>query len=379
MRLVVDANPLFPLSAGLGPTGVGRWTAGSVSSLARAAPDWQIDLVAFHLRDAEMDVSWMGPNVSFHLVRFSNRAYRKLRAVDLLPNLERFLGHVDAMLGPAYVTWKGRRLAEIPVIHDLTYLRFPGYVSRRNLWYLRWLVPKVLKRAARVVTVSNPMADEIVEAYGIERSRIAVVPNGIDGRFKPGSPRPDLQLPDSYLLYLGTLEPRKNLRGVLDAYARLKRRRPDVPQLVVAGGAGWRTGSFLDQLTDLVSRGEVIRLGFVDDAHLPGLYANADALIFPSFYEGFGLPVVEAMASGCPVITTDRGGLSEVASDAALLVDPSDPGDIARGIEELLDRPDRRSRLIDAGVERAARYTWEAAGLALRDAVESAVAAKTGK
>jgi glycosyltransferase involved in cell wall biosynthesis len=377
MKVVVDANPLFPLSAELGPTGVGRWTAGAVSSLARIAPDWDIQLVAFHLRAATLDTSYMGPNVSFKQIRFSNRLHRKLMVLGLSPHLERFLGPADVMLAPGFVTWPGRAIAEVPVIHDLTYLHFPHFVSRRNLYYLRAVMPRVLKRAAMVVTVSDTVRAEIIERFALPEDRTAVVPNGFDeqhfGR-NAGWPQSDVGLPPSYLLFVGTLEPRKNLGRVLDALDRLRATRADVPPLVIVGGQGWRNDDISHRLEAARDRGEVHLVGYVNDRDLAPLYSGARALVFPSLYEGFGLPLLEAMASGCPAIVSDRGALREVAGDAALMVDPEDPGAITGAIEKVLDDTALTAALATAGRARASEYTWERAGHALKDALERAVA-----
>jgi alpha-1,3-rhamnosyl/mannosyltransferase len=183
-------------------------------------------------------------------------------------------------------------------------------------------------------------------------------------------------VPDRYLLAVGTLEPRKNLPGVLAAHNLLRASRPDAPPLVIAGAAGWRTGGLSDELRKLSEGGSVRWLGYVDDAELKALYTHAAGLLFCPFYEGFGLPVLEAMAAGCPVIATDRGAVREVAGDAALLVDPAAAGEIATAAARLLDEPALRARLVNGGRARAAAYPWRQTGERLREAVEQAVELK---
>lgn len=387
MRIIVDANPMFPLSPQLGPTGVGRWTAGAISALARSAPEWQIDLVAFHLRTARLDVSWMGPNVDFRLLRFSNRTSRQMNVLGMFPPIDLFLGKADALIGPAYVTWRSRSAAEVPVLHDLTHLRFPQFVSKRNLRYLRMAVPKVLRRAAAIVTVTETMRAEIVNAYGVSEERVSVVPNGCDRSLfterpvkeslDPGQSPGGLgsHIGQPYLLFVGTLEPRKNITGLLDALDILAERGVVPPQLVIAGGSGWRTEQIDRALAARQEEGRVRLLGYVPDDELPGLYRGATALLFPSHYEGFGLPVLEAMASGCPVVAAARGGVPDVVGDAGLLVEP-DPTSLADAIERVLREPSLRARLRSKGLERAKLFTWEKSGLALRQVIEGAVEAK---
>ena len=376
VRVVVDANPLFPLSESLGPTGVGRWTAGAISALAREAPDWEIDLLAFHMRRTTLDTSWMGPNVSFRLVRFSNRLHRRLMVARVMPALENFVGPADAMIGPAFVSWPTKDAAELPVVHDLTWLRYPEFVSRRNLWYLRVMMPRVLRRAALVLTVSESIKSEITERLGVPPELIRVVPNGCDladsGR---GEISPDV--PASYFLFVGTLEPRKNLQGVLTAHRKLRSERSDVPPLVVVGGLGWRSGEIPKLIHEEEASGNLITLGYVPDQSLLSLYENAIALVFPSFYEGFGLPALEAMAAGTPVIASDRGGLPEVVGHAGLVIDPDDPSAIAEAMERVLIDPELRSSLRLKGIERAESFTWAHAGVALRGAIEESIRART--
>jgi glycosyltransferase involved in cell wall biosynthesis len=226
---------------------------------------------------------------------------------------------------------------------------------------------RFVRSAAVVVTVSEAIKKEIVDEFKVSPDDVVVVSPGVDAaRFGHGNPRPK-DLPDRYLLFVGTIEPRKNLRNVLKAYALLRDRLEDPPALVVAGGRGWRDA----QLPELPSG--VHMLGYVEQSDLAGMYSNAEALVFPSFYEGFGLPIVEAMAAGTAVITSGRGALAEVAGEAALFVDPDDPVDIASALQDIVEKPDLRADLISKGAVRVRSYTWEKTGIALRAAIERAV------
>ena len=368
MKLLVDGRPLLPIAPGLGPTGVGRWTAGVLKGLADVAPEWDITVGLVTREAPDLDVGSFGPRASLRSARWPERWFRRATFLGLQPPVARALGPADVMLGPDFVTWRGP-FAELPVIHDLAFVRFPGSVQRKNLIYLRRLVPRVLRRAAGVVTVSETMRAEISDHFGFERERIFVVPNGCD----PTEPTGASGFDPGYLLSVGTLEPRKNLGRLLDAYEVLRSRRPDIPPLVVAGGPGWRNAGELAARIAAVPG--VTALGYVPDERLAALYRDASALVFPSLYEGFGLPVVEAMAAGLPVVTSDRGALGEVAGDAALFVDPLDPEAIAAGIDRILDDAPLRARLADAGRLRAQGFTWTGSGAALLAALEAAAAA----
>ncbi|HEX5830191.1 MAG TPA: glycosyltransferase family 1 protein, partial [Gemmatimonadaceae bacterium] len=199
--------------------------------------------------------------------------------------------------------------------------------------------------ADRVICVSEASADDVVRLGGVPAERVRVIPNAVDDRFAGPAPLAPV-VPGPYVLFVGTPEPRKNLPRLFEAVRR--RRGAGAPeQLVLAGGQGWGNVRLANALV----------LGEVDDETLHALYAHASCLVLPSLHEGFGIPVVEAMAAGCPVVASRVGGLPEVCGDAAVLVDPYDPDDIARGIDDAIRGADR---LRERGRRRAERYSWDA-------------------
>lgn len=337
-----------------------------------AAPDWSVDLVLIR-REGSIDASTFGPGFRFVPVRRSEQWHRRLSVVGLSPKIDRLVGRPDAVLGPAFVTWKSDA-AEMPVIHDLTYVRHPGFLSPRNLWFMRAVLTRSVKRADVVITVSNAVREELSEHYGIDPERIAVVPNGYDEHLVDAGQGalPD-GVPKDFLLFVGTKEPRKNLERTLEAHA-LARSRSGllIPPLVIVGGKGWKDERVNAALARAPAE-SVIQTGYIDDASLFALYRSARALVFPSLYEGFGLPVLEAMANRCPVVTAAVGGVPEVAEDAAIYVDPLDPASIAQGIVDVITDESLRSLLVARGERRAEAYTWIASGARLKAAVERAV------
>lgn len=342
-------------------------------ALAGIAPDWELVLIVGRNRDPQqIDVESFGANAQVARLPFSDRTGRGLQLAGLLPRLERTTGDVDAVLGPSYATWPARA-PTVMVVHDLAYVRYPSFVAPKNLLFLRAVMRRSVRRSAMVATVTATMQAEVTAHYGVAPERTTVIPNGCDHEvFRPAARRPDLDLPESFLLAVGTLEPRKNLSGVLAAHRALRARWPDAPDLVVAGGPGWRTRGLGFEIDELNQTPGVKWLGFASDETLAGLYSNALALVLPSHYEGFGLPVLEAMASGCPVVTSRRGGLPEVAGDAALYVDPDDVTDISSGMERVARDPTLRETIRSKGFERARAYTWDAAGHALKATIERA-------
>jgi glycosyltransferase involved in cell wall biosynthesis len=257
-------------------------------------------------------------------------------------------------------TWT-RRLPLAVTVHDLLPLRFPRLFPRATVAHTR-ISARALASADRVLTNSEHTRAEVIELLDLAPERVVATPFGVDQRFRPApvdrdwlSERFDIRGP--YVLAVGTLEPRKNLEGVLRAYDLLERDFPD-HACVVVGGKGWRDRTLGTALSR--PRERLVATGFVEDEDLVRLYSGADCFVFPSFAEGFGLPVLEAMACGAPVVTSDRSSLPEVAGDAAILVDPDEPEAIAAGIRRVLASPERAARLRARGLERAAGFSWRA-------------------
>jgi len=249
-------------------------------------------------------------------------------------------------------TFRGPVRSDVPVVvtvHDLAVLRHPGTFNQWTRRYSRLAVPRVARSARRVIAVSEFTRGEIVELLGVPAERIDIVPNAVGPPFVANGPAAE----GEYVLAVGTLEPRKNLAAAQRAAQRL-----GVP-LKVVGARGWG---------DVQVDGW---LGRVSDDELAALYRGAQCLVYPSLYEGFGIPVLEAMACATPVVTGAGGATEEVAGGAAVLVDPRDPASIATGIEEAAAR---REELRDLGLERAARFTWERVAAETRAVYERAAA-----
>lgn len=247
---------------------------------------------------------------------------------------------------------------QVVTIHDCAFVDHPEAFSRLFAAWYGWLIPRLARRARRVITVSKFSAERLAMVCKLPPERIDVVYNGVGAHMRPAAPetiadvRRRLSLPERYVLSLGSLEPRKNLRRLLEAWSRLKRR--DVG-LVLAGG---ESSVFRSAGIDVLPVG-VQLAGYVADADLPALYSGAEAFVYPSLYEGFGLTVLEAMACGAPVVCSGTTALPEVTGDAAIAVDPMNIDDIADGIERLLSDGPLRERLRQLGLARAAEFTWD--------------------
>ena len=381
MKLIFDTAPLTEPAPATGLTGVGRWTLGAIAGLSAAAPEWSIRGVGVSLRPLAPQATAVGPRVALKQIRFSSRAFKLLEYARVLPPMEFFVGEIDAMLGNGYVNRRSRRAADIPVIYDLSVIRFPETHPNSRVWYIAKQLKGTLERATLIVTISESVRREISERFGIDEKLIWVAPPGSESLgLNSSTGSIDLRsLPDEYLLSVGTLEPRKNLARLLEAHSRLSARHQGFPPLVVAGGRGWRSEEFSTLLQSGIASGTVRLLGYVDDEALSTLYRNATALVYPSLYEGFGMPVVEALAAGCPVITSNSSGTAEAAGNAALLVDPRSIDEIENAISRLVDDEPLRLKLKALGIERALEFSWSRTGACLKRAIETAVALKSGR
>lgn len=256
------------------------------------------------------------------------------------------------------------RMRTVMTLHDLAFRVHPETHRRPNRWYLRVAMPRMLRAADAVIAVSQATARDAVRLYGVSEERLHVIPEGVEARFCPAPPGEQARVRAAYgvsapfLLHVGTIEPRKNLTTLLQAYHALRAQRSDVG-LALVGRRGWLSEPFFRALRGLGLEGEVRLLGAVPDADLIALYSAAEVFVFPSLYEGFGLPVLEAMACGTPVVCADNSSLPEVAGDAALLVPATDVARLTAAIRRVLDDAALRRELRAKGLRRAAGFTWE--------------------
>lgn len=279
--------------------------------------------------------------------------------------------HCPALVGPML---GGRPF--VVTVHDLSYHHYPDAFRPANRSYLRILGERSVRRARRVIAVSQSTKDDLIEHYGLPAGRVDVVHHGVDEAFRP-LPADEVAAfcarqgtPERFLLFVGTLEPRKNVVRLVEAYARLPR---SCPPLVLVGGKGWLYDEVFRRVEELGLAGRVRPAGYVPAEDLPCWYNAAEALVYPSLYEGFGLPPLEAMACGTPVISSTASSLPEVVGDAGLLVDPEDVDALAAAMDRVLADAGLRERMRAAGLERARRFTWEGAARKTADTYRRAL------
>lgn len=271
----------------------------------------------------------------------------------------------DVVLGPNFFAPLWGRFRTAVMVHDLTFRRHPETMALAKRSYYRMMVRRSLRRASVVLVSTRTVARELIEFAPEIESRIWLTPEGVSpGYLENGDCREVTRRRPSgrrrrHFLFVGTLEPRKNLARLLGAHGSLCRSDPDFPALRVVGGKGWEDEGIQRAIRGHSDPSRLHRLGYCEPDRLKAEYDSALALVFPSLYEGFGLPALEAMARGCPVLTSLGIATEEVAGGAALLVDPLDQGEIERGLARLATDRELRNSLAEAGCRRAAEFSWE--------------------
>ncbi len=368
MRLALDATAL------LGPrTGVGTMTAEIAERLAaRSEVDLRLFAVSWRGRDDLAAVAPPGATVVRRPL-----AARPLRAAWLRseqPPIEWLVGATDVVHGPNFVVPPARRAARVVTVHDLTVVRFPELCTADTLQY-----PPLLRRAvahgAWVHTVSEHVAEEVRDWLDVPAERVVAIPNGVTP-VVGGDPAKGRRLAghDRYVLALGTIEPRKDFPTLVEAFDELAGEDPDLG-LVIAGPDGWGTADLADALRHAHHADRITRLGFVEPPVRASLLRGAAAFAYPSVYEGFGLPPLEAMSADVPVVVTAAGAVPEVVGDAARVVPVGDPGALAGALAEVLTDDAAAARLVQAGHARVARFSWDATVDGLVDLYRRASAA----
>jgi glycosyltransferase involved in cell wall biosynthesis len=363
MRIGIDGKVMSSRAGGIGTSAFNL-----VRSCLRVAADCypQLEFVIFTgprtrlegIHGANCTVDERFRDIESSLLRLLFFIPRGLRAqrIDVFHGLD----HIGVPLF-------GKVGRYVATIHDMIPLLWPQWVTRKHRVVVTAAYHRLRQQADVVIAPSEATKADIVRYLRIDPQRIAVIPWGCDERFQPtgdrerfAAVRQRYRLPARYLLFVGTLEPRKNLTTLLHAYAVLRAEgRDEGLKLVVAGRTGWLYADIFDTVKTLDLDKDVIFTGFVDDEDIPDLYRGAQLFVFPSLYEGFGLPILEAMASGVAVVTSDTASMPEVAGDAALLVDPHDPKAMAEGIARVLTEERLREVLTQKGLARARCFTWD--------------------
>ncbi len=254
----------------------------------------------------------------------------------------------------------------IPTIYDLSHLRYPQFHPKERKQWLDDNLSATIENSTAIIAISEFSKQEIIDVFGINEEKITIVQPAVSDLFRQNhSPQTiqeihhHYQLPKQFILSVGTLEPRKNLTGLLSSYKKLPEKIKNTCPLVIVGCNGWLSSEIEQIMNPLLEKGHVIRLGYVSQQHLPILYAAATLFVYISHYEGYGMPIAEAMCSGTPVITSSVTSMPEVAGGCAQLVEPNDSEQVSIDIQELLENKSMRKNLIHSAKIKSADYTWE--------------------
>lgn len=361
MRISIDYTPALRQYAG-----IGRYTRNLTAALAEIDRENAYTLFCM---GAAPESAAFPPNFRVRTTRVPSRwltaGWHKLRLplpVELLAGSSDIYHSMDFTLPPLH------RARGVVTIHDLSYLRLPAVADPGLRNYLLQAVPRALTRAAHIVADSTHTKLDIQELLDVPAAKISVVPGGVETRFHPvhdtaqlASVRSRYGLPKKFILFVGTLEPRKNLPRLISAFGQARRGAALPHRLIIAGRQGWLFEEIYQRVETERLDDAVQFIGYTQDADLPALYTLADFVAFPSLYEGFGLPPLEAMACGTPVVTGDNSSLPEAVGDAALLVDVEDADALADALVRAATDESLRSRLSVLGPQQAAHFTWGAA------------------
>jgi glycosyltransferase involved in cell wall biosynthesis len=325
--------------------------------------------------DPRLEIDWPGVRISDHRVPVSvlNLVWHNIEwpPVEWLAK-----NHYDVVLSSHPLLMPSRRAARVVTIHDIDFLRRPERTQRAIRRDYPRLAALHARRADRVIVPSQYTAREVSQVLGVPPAQISLCPPGAPQWRDPIAGRTTPARHDGYVLFMGTLEPRKNVSLLLAAYERLLARRVSVPKLVLAGSAGPEARAWLDALSRPPLAGHVEHIGYVTEEDRQRVYSGARMLVLPSFNEGFGMPVLEAMSLGIPVIVSDRGALPELVGDAGLLVSPESEDSLASAVERLLTDDRLIETLTQRGRERARQFDWHQTARAIHRAFEEAVDAR---
>ena len=367
MRIVIDHRPALRAR-----TGVGEYVHRTACALTRQFPDDSLTLFTSSWKDRPspgLAAECPGARVSDHRLPVSalNFMWHRLEwpPIELVTQ-----SRYDVTFSPHPLMMPSRKAASVVMIHDLDFLRHPERTYREIRRDYPRLARQHARRASRLIVPSKYTAADVVQEFGVPPNRIAVCPPGTPEWREPVQPRLAM---DGYILFVGTLEQRKNIGGLLDAYRLLRARRHNPPKLVLAGAAGADAQPWFDAIARPPLAGHVEYVGYLPDDQRQRVYAGARLLVLPSHEEGFGMPALEAMSLGIPVVGTNRGAVPELLGDAGRLIDPGDVESIVTALDHLLTDDDLAQALGWRGLERSRGFRWAETARAVHMALQHAV------
>ncbi|MCK4649384.1 glycosyltransferase family 4 protein [bacterium] len=362
MRIAID----FRSTIGQ-PAGIGRFTNNLVKQIALLGSKNEYILYSFYPKMPNKEIKEFikkHPNLSLKTNPVPGRIMRYLWDYFKIP-IEFSIGEVDIIHIMDFLIPNIKKARLIVTVHDISSILFPQWHTRYTRRWVKDRIYLAKEKAHKIIVDSVHTKKDLVRTLGVSEDLIAVIYGGVGEQFQPIKDRETLKqikkrykIRDKYLLFLGTLEPRKNILGLIRAFHKIKNRFPNY-QLVIAGKRGWKFQEIFKTVGELRLEDKVIFTGYLPEEDIPSLYSGAELFIYPTLYEGFGFPPLEAMACGTPVITSNLSSLPEVMGEAGILIDPNNIDELARAIESALSNEDLKRELRAKGVRQAAKFSWK--------------------
>jgi len=354
-------------------SGIEEYTINLLSRLLSLDKNIKFKLFYNAFNQVELDYDWLRlPNVELKKFRWPNRFVFDPAAKFLkLPKIDRMLGGCDVFFAPHFLLSPvSQKCRKVVTFHDLSFEYFPDFFSWRKRFWHNSLAPRQRAlEANKIIAVSQSTKDDLVSLYSLSTEKIKVIYSGIESRLgkkeitneQKLAIRKKYNLPEDFILYFGTLEPRKNLVGLIQSYEAFRQQTGGDKKysLVIAGNSGWLCDDIFAQAKKSNFATDIIFTGFIDPADKVYLYNLASLFVYPSFFEGFGFPPLEAMACGVPVICSHTSSFPEVVGEAALMIDPYNFDEIAWAMKEVLNDKELRQDLIEDGLARVNNFSWD--------------------
>lgn len=378
MKIYIEGSPLLN-----NRSGVGQYTKRLTEAMAKLSNDeFSVFGFRFFTKPVPKNVFEPSSGIKYRFVRFlPGRVYNLMFKLGIAPPVDVLtFSRPDIVWYPNFAVWPILRSStkKIVTIYDLSYINYGQLSSPKNRDFLIKFVPRAIKKADKVVTISENSKREICKEYGLSPSEVSVVAPAVDpSEYFPRSAgevsatRKKYALPSKYILFTGTLEPRKNVIGLLNAYAGLPDNLRAEYGLVLVGGKGWQDEQILSRLARLQKSGEnIMQLGYVPDDDLPAIFSGASLFVYPALYEGFGMPPLEAMACGAPVITADNSSLPEVVGDAAIKIRAEDTVSLTHEVAHVLSDPALANQMVKKGLAQSKKFTWDKSAKKMLDIIK---------
>ncbi len=351
-------------------SGISEYTANLLSALLAQdrTSEYKLFYNSYHDLGGRLD-SWNGPNSQVIGLHYPNKIFNYcLQKVFGYPRLDQILGGVDVFWSPHFnftsLSGSESGLKKVITVHDLSFLRYPQFFSgRKNFWHKALGVKKIMKEADMIIAVSENTKNDIIELAGIDAAKIRVIYSG-NNLVKKAWPEEKaktcldkLGVSGPFILYVGNIEPRKNISGLIKAYDELRRGGENI-DLVLAGAPGWKDAQIYSDWQASPYKDQIKFLGYISQEEKEILYSKAAVFAYPSYYEGFGFPPLEAMTYGAPVVCSNVSSLPEIVAEAAIMINPEKSEELAEAMKMILTDKGLRARLVDSGYERAKIFSW---------------------